>query len=199
MKVKRHLLSLGFALVIGFFLYGQAVSAELKIGYVIPKKVLEQFEDYRDVMEMFARFQTEKEKELSEKENQFKEELEAYERQMLMYSEETKLTKQKGLQAKKLQFDQEVAEVYDQDGVLARKHRQLVSPIINMVNEVINRIGLDEGYDIIFNSDDVILYAKEEYDLSDQVLEEMRKESRKLSVTPDEKKETEDKSSDKKE
>ena len=186
MERKRHFLSLGFALVMMLLLCGQAISEELKIGYVIPKKILEQFEDYKDAMEIFAKFQQEKEKELAEKEQKFKEELEAYERQMLMYSEETKLTKQKELQDKKLKFDQEVAQVYDQEGLLSRKHMQLVSPIIDMINEVINRIGEDEGYDFVFNTEDVILFANEKYDLSEQVLEELRKESRKLSVTSDE-------------
>ena len=53
---------------------------------------------------------------------------------------------------------------------------ELISPIINDINEILNRIGKEEEYDYIFDAEQGgVLFADEKYDISEYILEELNK------------------------
>ena len=55
--------------------------------------------------------------------------------------------------------------------------RAVASPINNRINEILNRIGDDEEYDFIFDANQGnIVYAKDDFDLTDRILEELQKD-----------------------
>ena len=59
-----------------------------------------------------------------------------------------------------------------------------MQPIIGSINQVIHRIGEEEGYDFIFDSvAGNILHAKEKYDITEAVLEELEKEAPPTTTT----------------
>ena len=68
-------------------------------------------------------------------------------------------------------------ELYNNEsGLLVKRQEELISPIINDINEILNRIGKDEEYDYILDAEQGgVLYANEEHDISDYILEELNK------------------------
>ena len=56
------------------------------------------------------------------------------------------------------------------------RDEELLEPIINDINEVLKRIGDNESYDYIFDAEmGGVLFADEKYDISEYVLEEIKK------------------------
>ena len=64
---------------------------------------------------------------------------------------------------------------------LQKKQGELMQPLFIKVGETINTVANEEGYDYVLSSNiggvDVVLFAKDEHDVSDKVL-------KKLGVTP---------------
>ena len=198
MRIQQRIIVTGIACAVSLFFSATAYSEGFKWGYVIPQKVLGGFEDYREAENMFEEYKLEKDNELKDKENIFKAEVENYQRQLLMLEEEAKKKEEQRLQQQQINLEREVNEVYDpQNGLLAKKKVQLFSPILDLLGEVINKIGEEEDYDLILTAETNILYAKSEYDLSDKILDALKSESRKLSITGSESKDKTDEKSEK--
>ncbi len=198
MRMKQKIILTGIACAVSLFCFATAYSEGFKWGYVIPQKVLSGFDDYVEAEKMFEEFKNEKNDELKAKEQKFKAEVENYQRQLLMLEEEAKKKEEQRLQQQQMILEKEVDDVYDpQNGLLAKKKMQLFSPILDLLGEVINKLGEEEDYDLILTAETNILYAKQENDLSDKVLDALKSESRKLSIPGTENKDTEDQKSEK--
>jgi Skp family chaperone for outer membrane proteins len=59
---------------------------------------------------------------------------------------------------------------FGQQGEAAQKNNELLRPIVEKVNAVINKIATDENYDYIFDSKSGVVFAKKSYDLTDKVI-----------------------------
>jgi outer membrane protein len=64
------------------------------------------------------------------------------------------------------------------NGEVFQKQNELMKPIQNKVFNIIQQIALEEDLDFVFDrsGDIMFLYAKEEYDLTSQVLERLKLE-----------------------
>jgi outer membrane protein len=81
------------------------------------------------------------------------------------------------LQALYLKFQQFQQEVWGQNGKLFQRNLELTRPVVEKINAAIAEIGDEENYDFIFDaSQGNVVHAKEEFDLTDRVLEVLRKE-----------------------
>ena len=57
---------------------------------------------------------------------------------------------------------------------MARRNEELTRPIIEQMNQVLTRLGEEEGFSIIFDAaDGNVVYADRALDLTDRVLEEL--------------------------
>ena len=64
----------------------------------------------------------------------------------------------------------------NQSGSIARKQNDFMTPVINDINEILTRIGENEGYDFILDAEQGgVLFANEKHDISDYILEELNK------------------------
>ena len=99
------------------------------------------------------------------------------EKRAMLMSEEMIQKKREELNKQREQLDTFYDELYNQrNGKLMKKQEELLQPIINRINEILMRIGKEEGYDFIFDAEGPVLYADEKYDLSDYLLEELGKD-----------------------
>ena len=109
--------------------------------------------------------------------NEFEEKYQVYESQMLMLSNTKKAEIEKeldDLRTNFLLFQQE--NLNPDTGKLAQMWMEKIGPIADDIQRVIDRFGVEEGYDVIFDTPQgFILYANEEYDITDHILEELKK------------------------
>ena len=77
------------------------------------------------------------------------------------------------------QLQQFTQEKFGPEGELMRKNIELSEPIFQKINDAIQGMAEEEGYDFIFDAaapSSGLVFAKEEYDLTESLLELMEKE-----------------------
>ena len=67
-------------------------------------------------------------------------------------------------------------EKFGPEGEIYRKQNQLLKPVLSSIDEAIQIVGGEQGYDFIFDAmTGALLYALEAHNLTDAVLEELDK------------------------
>jgi Skp family chaperone for outer membrane proteins len=69
-----------------------------------------------------------------------------------------------------------VAETFGEEGMAAKRNRELTQPIVERINKILEKLSETEGYSLVFDVANAnIVYAKKELDLTARVLEELSK------------------------
>ncbi|MXW81487.1 MAG: OmpH family outer membrane protein, partial [Gemmatimonadetes bacterium] len=104
---------------------------------------------------------------------------EDFRRQELLLSEAKKAELQVEFETKMQQLNQFTQEKFGPEGELMRKNIELSEPIFKKINDAIQGMAEEKGYDFIFDAaapSSGLVFAKEEYDITEQLLELMEKE-----------------------
>ena len=94
-------------------------------------------------------------------------------------SEARKTELQAEFEGKVQQLQQFTQEKFGPEGELMRKNIELSEPIFKKINDTIQGMAEEEGYDFIFDAaapSSGLVFAQEKYDLTEQLLELMQKE-----------------------
>jgi len=153
-----------------------AVARELKIGYIHSQRILSEFQESIDAQ----RTLDDEQKKWIEEARQMEQEIamleDELENQSLLLSEEKKAERLQEIQSKYMEYQRFQQEIWGEMGRLYQRNKELTQPILEKVNEVIREIGEAEDYDIIFDAAvGNIVYAREDYDLTDTVLDDLNK------------------------
>jgi outer membrane protein len=147
------------------------LAQEAKIGYIDSIKI---FADYRETQEAERLYRQEVDQWTAQKQQKeqeivkLREELQA---QSLMLSEEKKAEKKLELDRKMAEYEQFMQETFGDDGLAARRNKELTQPIVEKINTILEELGKEQGYTIIFDVANAnIVYADKTLDLTDVVL-----------------------------
>ena len=163
--MKKLNLAIIFALI-----FAVCVCAELKIGYVNSDAVLEQYSGTKAAEEELRKQYAKWEQEANKKEENIRKMQENFEKQRLLLSEERKNQIQKEMQDSMMLYQKFLQDKFGQQGEAAQKNNELLRPIVEKVNTIINKIAADENYDFIFDSKAGVVFAKKSYDLTEKVV-----------------------------
>ena len=172
--MKRALL---FALVVACC--ATSASAQLKIGYIDSEVLKERLPEILDVQRTLEQLQQDYEREAMDRQTKLKKLEDDFRRQELLLSEAKKAELQVEFETKVQQLHQFTQEKFGPEGELTRKNIELFEPIFKKINDAIQGMAEEKGYDFIFDaaaSSSGLVFAKEEYDLTEQLLELMEKE-----------------------
>ena len=173
LKRKNHVLVSVLILIV--LLGTGSVFAQVKMGYIDSQRILATYSKAVDAQKKLEAETAQASDELKKMENDFRAQQERLEQQAMLLNDEKKQQKAQELQElymKIQQFSQ------DKQTELANRQDELLKPVFDKINTVINQIGEKDGYDFIFNGSisGNLVYAKEQYDLTDKVLAELDKE-----------------------
>lgn len=153
-----------------------AVQAQLKLGYVDSQQILAADESYQDAQKKLEAESAKWTQELQRMDQEMKEKMESLEQQSLLLSEEKKQEKYQELQNLQIEAQQYQYEKFGDSGEAFRLRKQLLEPVFEKINAVIHKVGEDGGYDFIFDTvNGNLLYAQDKFDLTDLVIEELKK------------------------
>ncbi|KAA3617397.1 MAG: OmpH family outer membrane protein [Calditrichaeota bacterium] len=153
-----------------------------KFAYVHSQKVLTEYQEYKDVQNKLAEIQNKYQAEYDQLVQDYTQQLQEIESQSLLLSPEKKAEKEKMMQTKGMEIEKYKYEKLGPQGEYYRKQAELGQPIIDKVANVIKEIGEADGYDYILDgATGSVVYFKPEYDITDQVIEELNKN--KVSTT----------------
>ncbi len=161
---------LAISLLLPMLLFGQ-----VKIGYIASERVRTEFEEFKEAESQlqleFRKVQEEYQVMLVELDSL----KQAYETQRLMSSPEWRKEKEVEISTKEQRLQQYQAQKVGPEGELYRKQSQMEYELLSKVKTAVDNVAISKGYDFIFDGSVSLLYGKPTYDLTDDVLFELRK------------------------
>jgi len=150
-----------------------------EIGYVDPQAILAKMPEMKAVQQRLQNFAERKQRELSQKEQEFQVEVSNFEQKSGVISDEARAREEERLgqlQVELLQFrDQAEQEI-------AQKRAELLGPLLQQIQEAIDTVAEQKGLSYVLNTttssgDLIILYASEEIrsqnDITDAVMQQL--------------------------
>ncbi|MCL2182239.1 MAG: OmpH family outer membrane protein [Chitinispirillia bacterium] len=167
------------AAVLMFFAAGaiNAASAQLKIGSVNSEKILTQFEGAKVAQDRFNKDVAAWEQEMSKQRRAINELGATLEKQAMLLSAERKKKLEDSLQQMLITHNKFQQDKLGPRGEVQTKLAELMKPIVEKVNKIIDKIAKDEQFDFILDERaGGVLYVKPAHDLTDRVLAQLAKE-----------------------
>ena len=158
-----------------FFLMATEVYAQVKIGYVRPRFIFENFDPYKEAQRKLQEYEKVEADKLQKRKDSFQKSYEDAQNKALLMSEEMVVKTRDELSKQKDALDKSVDDLYKQGGALDKRQEELVSPIIAEINKVLTKIGKANGYDFILDAEQGVLFADDKNDISQLVLDELKK------------------------
>ena len=168
---------IGFSLLLILFAaFTQTLNAQLKLGYVDSDTIMKQLPDAQDAQKKLDATIKEWQEELSKMERDWKAKYDDYDKRKLILSEQKRVEIEKELVTMEDQVSKYRQDKFGVKGELFQKQEEFMKPIQNRIFTVIQQIAKDNDYDFIFDrsGDIMFLYAKEEYDLTKEVIEKLK-------------------------
>ena len=156
-----------------FILFLTPTTAQLKIGYILSERIRTEFEDFKEAESQlqleYRKVQTEFDK-MVLKMDSLKQD---YEVKRLMALDKGESIKQELAQMERsIQTYQ--AEKIGPQGELMKKQAQMEYDILGKVKKAVDKVAINEGFDYIIDASVGLLYFKPKYDMTDDVLYELR-------------------------
>jgi len=170
--MKRLILSL----VISLFAFAGLSYCQLKIGYVDSQTILSKLPDAQDARQKLDSFIRDWKIELQKMENEKKAKEDDYDRRKLIMTEQTRSELEGEIQ----KLDKQISDYRDQKfgtkGELFQKQEELMKPIQNKVFNAIQDVAKEQDLDFVLDrsSQLSILYAKDKYDITSQVMDKLK-------------------------
>lgn len=149
---------------------------QLKIGYVDSDSIMDKFPDAQDARQKLDAMIQDWQTELSKLESNWKAKYDDYEKRKLIMSDQTRAETESEL----IRLEQQVADFRDKkfgtNGELFQKQDEVMKPVQNKVFSAIKDVAKDEDLDFIFDrsGDVMLLFAKDDYDVTALVLEKLK-------------------------
>ena len=159
---------LALTLLVGAVMPGSAMAADRPLGLVDGQRIMEEYEAARDAYEQYQKFLKELELEVGEREKALTALMEEIESQKLLLGQDALATKVQ-------QFEQQKAEYFQfREGIDARaetEYNAKISPILDQVRTIVERIGKEKDYGLIVDSSTLsVMFKNDDYDLTNEVL-----------------------------
>ncbi len=151
-------------------------SAQLKIGYIDSDTIMDKLPDVQDARQKIDALIQEWQTELRQLENQWKSKFDDYEKRKLIMTDQTRTE----VEAELVKLENDIAQFRDKkfgtNGELFQKQDELMKPVQNRIFNAIKLVAEEENLDFVFDrsGDIMILFAKEQYDISQKVLDKLR-------------------------
>jgi len=150
--------------------------AELKIGFINSEKILMEYEGTKSAEDKLKKEYAKWEQEATEKQKKMKEMKEQLDKQSLLLSAERKKEIESELEREYIEYNKFLQEKFGQQGDAAKRNDELLRPIIEKINKILDKIAKNENYDFIFDSRGGVVYAKKAYDLTEKVVQVLNSE-----------------------
>jgi len=171
MKKLGLILSVIFIIVTSANLYSQP-----KIGYVDSDTIMKQLPEAQDAQKKLDAIIKDWQEELSKMERDWKTKYDDYDKRKLILSDQKRAEIEKELVTLENQTSKYRQDKFGVKGELFQKQEELMKPVQNRIFTAIQDVAKEDDYDFIFDrsGDIIFLYAKEEYDVTQKVIDKLK-------------------------
>jgi outer membrane protein len=152
-----------------------AVAQIGKFGYIDSDRIFTDYQAWVKAQEEFNTLYKAWDDEAKEMQQELEDMVMEYEKQKLILSAEKKKEREASIEAKRSSLDAFTKEIFGPAGTAERKNNELVKPLLDKINNAIERVATEENFDFIFNSAG-LAYAKKDYDITEKILEMLEEE-----------------------
>ena len=161
--------------ILSTILFSMAFS-EIKIGYVDSNEIMNNFEEIRQVQVDLEKEQKRLEAEFNDLVYSLDSLKQDYERQRLLMSDTRRNEKETEIANKEKSIQKFQLDKFGPEGEIYRKQNQLLKPVLGKIDEAIQKVGNERGYDFILDAvSGALLYALDSHNLTEDVMEELSK------------------------
>ena len=148
-------------------------SAQLTIGYILSERIRTEYEEFKEAESQLQLEYREVQFEFEQMGLKMDSLRQDYEVKRLMALDKGESIRQEIEQMEK-QIQNYQAEKIGPQGELMRKQAQLEYEILGKVKKAVDKVAIDGGFDYIIDASVGLLYFKPKYDMTDDVLHELR-------------------------
>jgi len=164
-------------------LSGTLFAGEVKIGYIDSNRILAEYKGTKDLEDQYNKVIQAWQKKADEMKKEILDMQSELQSQSLLLSEDAKARKMQEAQAKQQEYEQFIQDIWGANGKAKQKNEEIMKPLIEKINAILQQIGKSEGYTMIFDiAGGSVVYTQDGLDLTDKVLKELNKEF--APVTP---------------
>jgi outer membrane protein len=154
-----------------FLASGDSAQAQgVKLGWINDNKIQAGYPEWTRAQEQMDIEMKAWDDEAAAKKTELEELLADYDKQKLILSEEKKKEREATLRVKKDALDAFTRQVYGPNGSAETKQMELIKPLLDKINQAIQLVAEEGGYDVVFTLQSNLGYIKPSYDLTDKVL-----------------------------
>ncbi len=170
--MKKIIVSLMFiSLFLAFNSYAKRAEKIVKIGAVDLQKVFYKSPGKKLAEEKLDKVRKDLEKKKKLKEDEIKKLQTEYSNKRLVLNDTERQKKELEIQTKILELKQYIEK---SNKTLEDKENEFLEPVIQDIKDVIRAVSIKYGYSIILDKSTYILYIEKEYDITDDVLKELK-------------------------
>jgi len=150
--------------------------AQLKIGFIDSDAIMDNLPDVQDSRKKLDALIQEWQAELNKLESDWKTKYDDYGKRKLIMTDQTRTETEAALVQLETQIAQYREKKFGTNGELFQKQDELMKPVQNKIFTVLKEIAEEDNYDFVFDrsGDIMILFAKEQYDLTSKVLDRLK-------------------------
>tara|TARA_Y100001970_G_scaffold22222_1_gene25634 strand:+ start:2365 stop:2844 length:480 start_codon:yes stop_codon:yes gene_type:complete len=148
-------------------------SAQLTIGYILSERIRTEYEEFKEAESQLQLEYRKVQFEFDQMGLKMDSLRQDYEVKRLMALDKGESIRQEIEQMEK-QIQNFQAEKIGPQGELMRKQAQLEYEILGKVKKAVDKVAIDGGFDYIIDASVGLLYFKPKYDMTDDVLHELR-------------------------
>lgn len=150
-----------------------AAKADKPLAVIDTQRIAEEYEAAKDAQEQYQKYLDSLQQEVDQREKELTDMAEEIQSQKMLLGEDALATKMQQFQQKKAEYFQ-FHEGIDKKAEAEYKTR--ISPILDQIKTIVERIGKENGYGMIIDAAAVsVLYLDPDYDLTNDVLAALAK------------------------
>ncbi|MGD8778903.1 MAG: OmpH family outer membrane protein [Ignavibacteria bacterium] len=165
-------------LIFSFFLllFSSGIYSQISIGYVDSDTIMKDLPDAQDAQASLDALIQEWQDELAKLERNWQQEYDTYEERKLIMSDQKRIEKEQELIKLEDEINQFRQGKFGVNGELFKKQDEVMKPVQNKIFTAIKEVAEEKGLDFVFDrsGDILFLYAKDEYDITLDVLEKLK-------------------------
>jgi len=150
----------------------------VKLGYVNTDRILIESNEAAEISRLFQLDRQNWTNQIRSLDEEIQQLERDFEIRRLSVSEATKRELQSQIDTKKAEAGQLLEQYFGENGQAEQRYRELIDPLTKKIHDIITQIAKDENYTMILDvSMGVVLYATPSIDITEQVLQELNKDT----------------------
>ena len=150
--------------------------ADVKIGYVDSNEIMNNFDEVRQVQADLEKEQRRLESEFNELVYSLDSLKQDFDRQRLLMSDTRRNEKENEILNKEKSVQKFQLDKFGPEGEIYKTQNQLLKPVLAKIDDAIQKVGSDRGYDFILDAmSGALLYALDSHNLTEDVMDELAK------------------------